>query len=391
MPSTSLHYTDTTYTSDDIFYSGVARISDSNYYGSGALLYDGRTLITAAHLLDQHPSELKILFDHTENERTTLYASHYTIYPHYDNVAYYHDIALVFLQESAPPTVTRYELYREDPMDKIFNFAGYGSPGWGGNGVDTEYDAQPLLLQAYNKFEADITQLPSSRETLPDIQLVADFDSTLDTDDTLGSLLEISDTGLDQLEGITTQGDSGGPAWIDQKIAAIAQGTLKYGENVDKPNGSFGDIGVWHDLSYQPYQQWIDQSIREHYIDAPQTLKELETTILEGGSDEISIVYFFLEFHGSREDALSHLSVDYSTRDGSAKEHIDYIPVSGTLVLYPNETSAVIPVEILGNDIEQADREFYLDISNPVGGSFVNDVDILSASRTIIDDDGYWI
>lgn len=148
---------------------------------------------------------------------------------------------------------------------------------------------------------------------------------------------------------------------------------------------------MWSDVTYADYQQWIDQSLRNVYPNAPQTVQEVEKFIHEGEEGDISVVYFFLEFHGTREYENQWLSVDYATRDGSAIGFMDYIPVDGTLILYPGENSAVVPVEIIGDNAAESNEHFYLDVYNPIGGNFANGVDILSASRTIIDDDGLYI
>jgi hypothetical protein len=81
--------------------------------------------------------------------------------------------------------------------------------------------------------------------------------------------------------------------------------------------------------------------------------------------------------------------VDYATRDGSATAGLDYVATSGRLVLYRNETQAVIPVEIIGDRIAEPDEVFYLDVFNPIGGSFGPGVTQLVGMRTIVDDDGW--
>ena len=57
------------------------------------------------------------------------------------------------------------------------------------------------------------------------------------------------------------------------------------------------------------------------------------------------------------------------------------------LILYPGESQAVIPVEIIGDTIPEANEFFFLDVFNPVGGSFGQDIIKLTAVRTIVDDD----
>jgi hypothetical protein len=80
--------------------------------------------------------------------------------------------------------------------------------------------------------------------------------------------------------------------------------------------------------------------------------------------------------------------MEYTTRNGTALAGSDYIAVSGKLNLYPGENQAVIPVEIVGDTIPEPNETFYLDVFNPVGGSFGEGVVKLTAVRTILYDDG---
>ena len=72
----------------------------------------------------------------------------------------------------------------------------------------------------------------------------------------------------------------------------------------------------------------------------------------------------------------------------TAKAGQDYLAAFGTLMIYPNENQAVIPVEIMGDTTPEPDETFYLDVTHPVGGSFGIGVVTLTAVRTIINDDG---
>ena len=94
------------------------------------------------------------------------------------------------------------------------------------------------------------------------------------------------------------------------------------------------------------------------------------------------------QFTGTRPDASQWLSVDYTTRNGTAQAGSDYLATSGKLVLYPGESQAVIDVEILGDTLPEPDETFYLDVNNPVGGSFGLGIVQLTAMRTIANDDG---
>lgn len=246
MASTRLNYLNSIYNAYAPFYTGVVRIVDeeSNYYGSGALLYDGRAILTAAHLLEDRPFQLKIMFETSERDEVYLYSSNYKLFDSYDtDVFSSHDLALLWLDEQAPLFATRYDIFRDNPLGSAFNFSGYGALGTGSSGMLEDQDTEILRIQAYNEFEAYYEDLPASYNNHSRTEIVADFDSGYPWDNSLEELGVSSDLGLSAYEGVILPGDSGGPAWIDSKIAAIAKGIAKFDENQYTPYGSFG--GYW--------------------------------------------------------------------------------------------------------------------------------------------------
>ena len=225
-------------------------------------------------------------------------------------------------------------------------------------------------------------------------QLLADFDNGLSVNDALGRLMWRSDTGLGSSEGMLAPGDSGGPAFVNGLIAGVgsylASLSSRYQDpdvdNVDS-NSSFGEIAAWQRVS--AYQQWIDQSVRQQLAGAPTTPQEVQKSVVEGNWGT-KLLYFLLTLNGLRSDPDAWLSVDYTTRDGTALAGQDYLPVSGTLVLYPDEDHAVIPVEVMSDGLAEPSEVFYLDVFNPVGAEFDGGAVKLTAMRTITDDDGWW-
>lgn len=130
--------------------------------------------------------------------------------------------------------------------------------------------------------------------------------------------------------------------------------------------------------------------MRASYKNAPTKAQEVLKEVSEGDSGT-SLAYFLLEFTGIRANINQILSVDYITRDGTATAGEDYIAISDTLKLYPDDNQAVIAVEIIGDNNPEADETFYLDVTNPVGESFGEGIVTLTAMRTIIDDDGFMV
>lgn len=59
------------------------------------------------------------------------------------------------------------------------------------------------------------------------------------------------------------------------------------------------------------------------------------------------------------------VSVDYRTRDGTAKENEDYLPLLGTLTFNPGETEKTLEISIVDDAAYEDDEMFYVDLFNP--------------------------
>lgn len=378
-------------------YDGVVRVSVGAYYGSGALLYDGRAVLTAAHLFSHGSTKVSVQFE-TSQGTQTLDSSRTEVLSNYDPINGNNDLALVWLPAAAPAAADRYTLYRGgDEVGQVFTFAGYGTPGTGVLGADGHYSGAPMRLKASNQFDIDAAALKNLLGPVmawtPSVntQLMADFDNGIRAQDALGRLANIDNMGSGPSEGLIAPGDSGGPSFLKGQVAGVASYTASLSQGGVHPdidgtaNSSFGEIASWQRVGY--FQQWIDQSLRSQYPNAPTKPAEVQKFVAEGNSGT-SLSYFLLQFTGVRSDPNQLLSVDYATRDGTAKAGQDYLAASGKLVLYSDEDQAVIPVEIVGNTTPEPDKTFYLDVFNPVGGHFGDGVVKLTAIRTIINDDG---
>lgn len=401
MVTTTAAYTDARYrTPLGEGYDGVVRVNFGGYYGTGTLLFDGRAVLTSAHLFEGRTGTASVTFE-TSGGIQARSAAQILHHPGYDDIDSNNDLALVWLSSSAPTAANRYDLYRaSNEIGQPFVLAGYGQMGTGSTGSisNTSTNASPIRLKAANQFDNDAVALKSYLESgmgwtpLAGTQLIADFDNGLFTNDALGRLINRMGSGLGPDEGLIAPGDSGGPAFLDGKVAGVASyvATLTRGTidpDIDGPlNSSFGEIAAWQRVS--AYQQWIDQSLRARYPNAPTRPDEVKQEVAEGNSGT-SYAYFLLQFAGMRSDPTQVLSVDYATRDGTAFGGSDYLGVTGTLRLYPGENQAVIPVEIIGDNVPERNEVFYLDIFNPVGGSFGAGVIQLTAMRTVLNDDGF--
>jgi hypothetical protein len=385
-------YTNSRYRINTGEYSGVVRISADGYYGTGTLLYGGRAILTSAHLLNNVTSKsVTVAIDGVNYDAT------YTLHGDYDSVNDNNDLAILWLNKSPKAQIERYDIYRDsDEIGQTFTMVGYGKLGSGSSGAIYE-NSSFLKLKTTNSFDGDFAEIKSvlgygmGWSPTPKTQLAADFDNGSSSGDAMGLILGVNNLGVGLDEGLIAPGDSGGPAFIDSKIAGVASYTasLEYGGRSvdvdDKNNSSFGEIASWQRVSN--YAKWIDQTLRSEYKNVPTTPQDVQKSIIEGDADEISYVYFLLQFTAKRDSVEGLISVEYATRDGSAIGDEDYISASGTLVLYENETQAVIPVEIIGDNRAESDEYFYLDVYNPIGGSFGEGIVKLTAIRTILDND----
>lgn len=380
-------------------FDGVVRVATGGHYATGALLFGGQAVLTTAHLFTGHPLSASVYFE-TILGVQTFSTSKVLLHPGYVGDGN-HDLALVWLSGNAPVAADRYGLYRElDLAGQRFDLVGYGRPGTGALGAVGPTSEAYTRLKAQNTFDAEGAQLKSALGALigwtpvSGSQWMADFDNGLAANDALGSLMGRNHVGLGVDEGFMSQGDSGGPALVDGQIAGVASylASLSRGlvqPDVDKlSNSSFGEVGAWQSVAY--YQQWIDQSLRASYVGAPSRPEDVKKEVQEGQFGT-SMVFFLLQFTGVRASPDQWLSVEYSTRDGTAKAGEDYLATRGKLILYPNESQAVIPVEVIGDWVAEPDEVFYLDVFNPVGGSFGPGVTVLTGQRTLLNDDGeFW-
>jgi len=383
----------TTYT--DI-YNGVVRVSNGTTMGTGILLYDGKSVLTAAHIFS-NTNTLNITASFDTRNNPLIINGDIEVYSHYDSRNDNGDLAIITLDEFAPSLYNRTELYRTtDEINQNFTMVGYGLKGSGNTGMIDSTDNENKLI-AENTFETDMGVFDNSSQTnlawnpLNNSFLVADFDNGTTANDALNYYLGIDDLGLGAIEGIIASGDSGGPALIDEKVAGIASYTTTT-DGSDSPDfnntadSSFGEVAAWTRVSY--YQEWIDKTIRSNYENAPTNVNDVQTTIIENDSG-IQYTYFLLEVTGDRSSMDDRVTWSYTTIDGTATASQDYIQTSGTVTLYADESSIIIPVEIISDTIVEEDETFYLEVSNASYDGFSNHDTTLTAMRTIIDDDIY--
>lgn len=262
------------------------------YGGSGVLLSTGRHLLTAAHTLTDDTGALDVLnawvFFDLPDGRLEIDGVSFIPYPDWDGKTVHgNDLAIITLAEVAPPAAWRYELYDDsDEVGKVGTKVGYGLSGTGDTGEDgfiydfgtkrsgqNKYDALADLMREnwpYFDFKPGVGFVPGS-------VLQYDFDNgKFDNEtgtwpnDAFGFMFGLWDPGLGEDEVMAALGDSGGPTFIDGKIAGIASYRARLfnypnwydsPDVNDWPDSSFGEFGG--DTRVSLYADWIRAVIPE--------------------------------------------------------------------------------------------------------------------------------
>lgn len=245
---------------------------------TGALLGSGRHILTAAHCFDiddgipnlnPNPGAYTVFFDLPEG-RVPVSVAGIFIHPNWTSDAdSTNDIALIQLAETAPEAADRYALYLEaNEVGQVIERVGYGNKGTGNTGEVADFN--PTKRRGLNRYDAfgEVFNNSPRFDILPGTQLVYDFDNGLLRNDALGQSLRIPvpfDFGEGTQEVGSSRGDSGGPSFIDGKIAGIVSygfSPIRPGIDVTPENDtSFGEFFV--DTRVAVYQDFINEAIAE--------------------------------------------------------------------------------------------------------------------------------
>lgn len=255
-------------------YSGVAGLLINGPQGASICtgsLVNGFQLLTAAHCLADGTGSLTatsaqaVFF--TDTGTYVGASSSFEIHPDYTGSVFDdHDIAIMNLTVEAPGNIERYGLNYDDVVGEMFEVVGFGARGQGDTGATI---APGTRIRGFNEFDAiGAALLPFLGINTANSVYMFDFDNGSPFNDAFGYWLgnAFFGTGLGIFETNTAPGDSGGPSFVNGRIAAVTSfgltftftlpdGTVFNSDVLAGLNSSFGEFSG--NTSVRANQDWL--------------------------------------------------------------------------------------------------------------------------------------
>ncbi|MBM3726197.1 MAG: trypsin-like serine protease [Acidobacteria bacterium] len=256
-------------------YDGVAGLILNTTQGSflctGSLLAGGKAILTAAHCVTDGLGNPILNYADavffppgtTGNEVHRSWKA--VVHPLWDgDLGAGNDLALLLLNTTPSAGVQRYDLYSEmDEVGMAYQVVGFGARGSDGLGYVSGTSGRRRT--GFNVFTASSTStFDLIGFTAGENILLSDFDNGLPENDGFGFFFGLSGLGVGAMfEASTAPGDSGGPSFIEGKIAAVTSfgATLAFSDGTtsdidDQLNASFGEFNGFTRVS--KYTEWIE-------------------------------------------------------------------------------------------------------------------------------------
>jgi hypothetical protein len=275
----------------------------SAFICSGSVMADGRSIATAAHCVSDgagtanpvkttvhffngNPDQRAVGVGNTSETRTV---TAYFVHPEYTGeVIDQNDIAILRINKEAPASAQRYDLFTTNDLTGTqFNVAGYGtrSTTGGNNGNTPPFGARTGFLRegdniydyawGDSRFQGFFTDVIAGENFLgtADIEFsfISDFDNGTQAQDQsrrianalglgpIGNTLFPINFGVGAREVGIAGGDSGGPGFVDGKLATINSYGLTFGTN-------FGDFGGGLNSGWGEFSGYVPVYIHTDFI-----------------------------------------------------------------------------------------------------------------------------
>lgn len=157
-------------------------------------------------------------------------------------------------------------------------------------------------------------------------------------------------------------------------------GTVTIFEDFASYSGAFDDVVVTgltngETATFDP----TDGSVTIEAAPPPPSMSIDDVSVTEGDTGSADAVFTVTLSEASADP----VSVDYDTADGTATAGSDYTAASGTLTIPAGQLDGTITIAVLGDNIDEPDETFLVDLSDPVSGT----IDDGRGQGTILDDD----
>ena len=275
----------------------------SAFICSGSVMADGRSIATAAHCVSDgagtanpvkttvhffngNPDQRAVGVGNTSETRTV---TAYFVHPEYTGeVIDQNDIAILRINKEAPASAQRYDLFTTNDLTGTqFNVAGYGtrSTTGGNNGNTPPFGARTGFLRegdniydyawGDSRFQGFFTDVIAGENFFgtADIEFsfISDFGNVTQALDKsrrianalglgpIGNTLFPINFGVGAREVGIAGGDSGGPGFVDGKLATINSYGLTFGTN-------FGDFGGGLNSGWGEFSGYVPVYIHTDFI-----------------------------------------------------------------------------------------------------------------------------
>jgi len=250
-------------------YDGVVQLSVGDATGTGALLWTGRHILTAAHVVTNSQGvadqPVTVGFDLPGRSRISFVvpAGNVRVRDDFNPTNLMNDVAVLELPAYAPDGADRYDIYRNsDEVGAFLTMVGYGRVGTGVTGELP--NSSNVKHFAGNRYDSLGDRLNIGRGQT----LLYDFDNARPANDAFGRIFELHDLGVKE-EGTAGRGDSGGPTFVGiggrRTIIGVTSGSLN-ATNPANPavfnpavDAGFGSISLDTRVSF--HAEWIDRQV----------------------------------------------------------------------------------------------------------------------------------